>query len=111
MSYWVSGYVRNEEVFAYNYTSNVSMLFRAAFAIPYNRPESGGIRDLDGIRCSKAVSILALVLTFMYNPENASTFKALNPTNKWGDFETARAFLQRILNGCLAYPQARLRVV
>lgn len=37
-------------------------------------------------------------------------FKALNPTNGWGTYETLCSFVEEYLAGCRKYPQADISV-
>lgn len=36
-------------------------------------------------------------------------FRAFEPTNKWGSYEDAMAFLRRVIEMCREHPTARLR--
>ena len=83
-----------------NYTYNVSPMFSAVIGT--------GLDDLDGIRASEMADKCTAILD-AFNREPAK-FKAMNPTNGWGDFEGARNFIQTILDACRAAPNATLRV-
>ena len=83
-----------------HYTYNVSPMFSAVIGT--------GLNELDGIRASEmAEKCVAILDAFNRDP---AKFKAMNPSNGWGDFEGARKFIQTILNACREAPNATLRV-
>lgn len=102
-----------------NYTSNVGSMYRAAMPGPY--PGGGkydGIKDLDGpcgglpgisgLSCKEAARVLSSGLAYMR--EHSEDMRALNPSNGWGEFAGAVAFLERILDACNDHPRGVVAV-
>jgi hypothetical protein len=42
--------------------------------------------------------------------EHKSEYVALNPSNGWGNYEGAVAFLQNLFNACLKYPNSKINI-
>jgi hypothetical protein len=85
---------------AANYTSNVAPMFNRALGRP--------LRDLDGLRAPEAMGLLVRALD-RWNAE-PDVYAALNPENGWGDANGARSFLEQLLEACIKYPLAVVRV-
>lgn len=78
-----------------NYTYNVSPMY-------YDVLE-GGLKSLDGMVASvAAICLEGAIAKLEASPDK---YKAMNPANKWGDYEGAIKFLRRIRNNCLKYPK------
>lgn len=86
-----------------NYTYNCSPMFTLACG-------AAGINDLDGKICREVIESLDRAVAHMRAPENAETYQAMNPPNKWGNHEGATAFLAGIAAAARALPNARVRV-
>lgn len=83
-------------------TWNVSPMYYDAFGT------EKGIRGLDRMIASDAVSLLNdVIITMKTNPDK---YKAMNPTNKWGNYEVALKYLETIRDACDNNPKAILRV-
>jgi len=101
-----------------NMTSNVGAMYRAAMPGPYpgggrydgtGDPEPcGGLRGLSGLRCSDALPILRAGLAAM--AEREAEMRALEPSNGWGSYEGAVAYLTEIADVCEANPRGTLAV-
>ena len=82
-----------------NYTYNVSAMF-------YDAIGAEGIRSLNGKTGEEAKPILEAAIK---NMESApDKYKALNPPNKWGDYEGALQLLKTLLQWCTDAPKAFL---
>lgn len=85
-----------------NYTWNVYPMFKRALG------DDGFCNEWDGLPAHVAVERCNLTLAeFDAFPD---TFRALNPSNGWGDFDGARAFIEAIRDACARAPNATLRV-
>lgn len=83
-----------------NYTWNISPMITAAVG---HTPS-----DWDGVLAAQVAEITSTILS-AFNADPAK-FRALNPDNGWGDFEGARAFIQKINDACRDAPAAIMRV-
>ena len=83
-----------------NMTYNVGGMFSAVIG--------HSITQWDGRPAAEVANACATILdAFNRNP---AKFKAMEPTNGWGDFDGARAFIQMINDACVAAPKAVVRV-
>lgn len=81
-----------------NITSNVSRMWSLA------SPETDGLREIDGKRCSEfAHRLKAGVDDMRAHPEK---YLPLNPENGWGDYEAALEYLSNIADAAYAHPMA-----
>jgi hypothetical protein len=83
-----------------NYTSNVAPMWEQALG--------GPLAGMHGWAASTAVPVLDRAVAAMRAAPAA--FEALNPSNGWGDYEGALAYLERLREGCVAHPKAHIRV-
>ncbi len=84
-----------------NNTYNCSPMFRRALG-------GNGINDLNGKIASDVLPTLRVAVSHMAaNPE---IYTPMNPANGWGDYPTARKFLEDILLSAAAHPKATIRV-
>jgi len=91
-----------------NYTYNVSGMFRLAL---YGSTESEkGWTSLDGMKVSDALPMLNKAYEHMSDPVNANTYRKMNPSNGWGDFEGATRYLKDLLDACREWPDAVIEV-
>lgn len=107
MSYDVSlvintGKIEHEVVDCGNYTSNVYKMYRKAFK------SENGIKELIDKKADYATIILPDVIKDM--EDNAEEYKALNPSNGWGDYEGALAYLKTILKWCIIHPNCTIKI-
>lgn len=83
-----------------NYTYNVSGMFRKAGIESLN--------DLEGKKCSDLIPMLSKAADAMKADPEA--YRAMNPSNGWGNYEGALEFLCWILEQCQRHPKATLHV-
>jgi hypothetical protein len=111
MSYWVS-LVRNldgqeYEVFEVgNYTSNVSEMWRKA--LEYAGHE-GGLVSLHGV-VADPIHRDVLQEAVRHMRKFPDEFRAMEPENRWGDYDGALAYLEKLLLGCRLHPLAIISV-
>lgn len=83
-----------------NYTYNVTPMFAAACG---SSPSAWDGKPASDVH----VTCCVILAAFNGNP---SKYRAMNPSNGWGDFEGARTFIQEIADACAASPRATVRV-
>jgi hypothetical protein len=88
-----------EELFWRNYTSNCAPMWRAAGA---------DLADMDGKPASQCGSVIGLAVQVMKN--EPARFKAMNPPNGWGDYDSCIEFLAAIADACERDPEATVQV-
>jgi hypothetical protein len=86
-----------------NYTYNCSTMFRLALLVEYE-----GLNGLSGKLAKDVIPALEIAISRMEN--DPDKYKAMNPTNGWGDYESALEYIRGILNGCREHPATILRV-
>jgi hypothetical protein len=89
-----------------NYTHNCQGMWTLALH------ETGcekGLCDFDGLLASAAIALLSPAVDYMFAPEHHDTFTLMNPKNGWGNFESARDFLQKFLRDCQQHPLCTIR--
>lgn len=72
--------------------------------------EAGGCspNDWDGMSAANVrAKCLEILAAFEADPDK---FKAMNPSNGWGNFEGARRFIREISDACELAPRATVRV-
>jgi hypothetical protein len=89
-----------------NYTYNVAPMFSRA--LPERPTGRSGIRQLNGMRGGAAKELLTLAIGKM--EAYPSEYKVLNPSNGWGDYDSALELLRELRRWCEAAPDARMRV-
>jgi len=85
-----------------NYTSNLAGMWWDAFGYSF--------ADLDGRSCSEAAPLIAAALVKMRDPANFEKYKAMEPSNGWGDMDSAIDFVQKTHDACLRHPRGQLRI-
>jgi hypothetical protein len=87
-----------------NYTSNVSPMWNLALQ------KAGELRmkDLHDRQCGTVIDPLTRAIEYMKN--NPDEFRAMNPPNSWGKYEGALEYLEELLRGCKAAPDAYIYV-
>ena len=86
-----------------NYTYNCGPMFRLALG-------DGGIPQLNYMLGSTAYPILLAGWMHMIADENQDAYIALNPPNKWGDFNGARRIVATLLAWAHEHPTAVFEV-
>jgi hypothetical protein len=83
-----------------NYTSDVAPMWDLALGRPlyelHNWNAEDVVPDLD-----RAIAAMRAA---------PAVYEALNPSNGWGDYEGALAYLERLREGCVAHPKTYIRV-
>ena len=82
-----------------NHTSNCAPMWRHAGA---------DLREYDGKPASEAAGPLTEAVARM--EADPDTYRAMNPPNGWGDYDTALAFLREIAQACARHSKATVRV-
>lgn len=84
-----------------NMTSNVHPMYTKAFNL-----QDGFGKFIHESDCSDLIPILEAGIKYMekYKKE----MLALNPSNGWGDYDSALKFLQRLWWSCKEYPDCRV---
>ena len=90
-----------ESVYERNYTYNVSPMF-------YEAMGEGGIRQLDGLTGAECLEILDSGIEAM--AADPDKYRALNPPNGWGDYDSALQMLREMRAACVEYPEAGMRI-
>jgi len=86
----------------WNYTSNVAPMWRKAM------PETNGLAGMDGMLAEEAAQRLALGIERM--EAEPAAYRALNPPNGWGDFDSQLECLKAWLAECQRHPKATMVV-
>ena len=92
----------NVEVTIGNYTSNVSRMWTDALGMHMS--------ELEAMTSEVAIPILDMAVERMNDPSNYDKYKAMEPSNGWGNFEGARIYLTSILTEWRAHPWCRIVV-
>jgi len=100
MSYDVSLYNDDgEEITWRNMTSNVSCMWRHAGA---------NLAEFDGKKAGEVYKQLVEALAAML--KDPDTYRAMNPPNGWGSYETCVEFLRKLAVDFGAHPNLTVRV-
>lgn len=83
-----------------NMTSNVSPMWRKALGFP--------LSDLEGVSGALAKASLREAIKSM--EDDPEPYRAMNPSNGWGDHESALEYLRKILAMCVTHPKALIRI-
>lgn len=86
-----------DSVFSANITHNVSPMWRKACVF-------SALYESEGRAAGELVSTLEAGVTDMQKEPDG--YRALNPSNGWGDYDGALEFLQDVLEACKKYPKA-----
>lgn len=84
-----------------NMTSNVAPMWRKALP-----PD--GIAGLHGRRCADVTGQLQLAVAHMEN--HPDFYRAMNPPNGWGDYESALDYLRKLRDAAAAHPLTTIEV-
>lgn len=101
-----------------NMTSNVGGMYARALPGPYegggryggfdeSKPRAG-LPGLSGLRCRDAAPILRAGIETMQAEEDI--MRAMEPSNGWGSYEGALAYLCRVAAACAEHPDGVLAV-
>jgi hypothetical protein len=85
-----------------NYTSNVSDVWTKALGFP--------LHDLNDRMAGECIEPLTRAVLSMNDPANEADYQAMNPSNRWGSFEGAREYLEKLLEGCKRHPKTRVHI-
>ena len=91
-----------------NMTSNVSPMWRRAISAATG--QEMGLADLEGKTGAEIAPILNKALGHICDPANATEYRAMNPSNGWGDVNSAVQYLRAILDACNQHPKAMLYI-
>ncbi|PLR99586.1 hypothetical protein [Bacillus sp. T33-2] len=83
-----------------NYTYNVSKMYGAAMGKTMS--------DFHGMEAFNAVDILSK--GFCEMRDNPEKYKAMNPSNGWGNYEGALQYLEKLLLACIENPNSIINV-
>ena len=86
----------------HNYTYNVSPMFYRAF------PGDGGLRGIHGVTGAVAAPLINKAMEYMR--DHMDEMRALNPSNGWGDADSALKFLAKIHEEAMEHPKATVGV-
>ncbi len=89
-----------------NYTSNVHVMWHKALE---HAGQGGGLDALDG-KVADADLVVALTDAVRHMRKVPDEFRPLGPSNGWGDYEGALAYLDHLLLACRLHPLAIVRV-
>ncbi len=82
-----------------NMTSNVAPMWRRAGA---------DLAEFDGRAAGDVLPMLQAAIAAMEaDPE---TYRAMNPPNRWGDFDSCLSFLRRLRQEFTSHPKTTVRV-
>ena len=106
MSYDISLYINTgiEErkvVEVGNYTYNCCGMFTDASA-------GTAISDLDGEECWKIEPMLASAVENLQ--KNPNKYRAMNPENGWGDYDSFLLYVEKLLRECRQNPKCKIVV-
>lgn len=85
-----------------NYTHNCQPMWWLALAEGAHVEMS--LCDFDGMAADKASPLLELAVAHMRAEENRDRYVDLNPSNGWGDYETALEYLNAFYEACVEHP-------
>lgn len=86
----------------WNYTSNVAPMWRLAM------PDTDGLAGLEGMQAGEAAKVLRLGIAHMEN--EPAPYKALDPPNNWGDFDSQLEALKQLMAWCERHPRAKVAI-
>lgn len=86
-----------------NYTSNCAPMWGHALEMA---GEDIRLSDTEGRTGAEVLPLLTKAVQHM--TDNPDVYKAMNPTNGWGDYESATEYLRNIAQECGRHPKARL---
>ncbi|MGH3634219.1 MAG: hypothetical protein ACREN2_13495 [Candidatus Dormibacteria bacterium] len=82
-----------------NQTSNVSCMWRHAGA---------DLAEFDGRTAVEALPALRIAIAAI--EDDPGTYKAMNPANGWGDYDSCLEFLRELVKDFTAHPKATVVV-
>ena len=86
-------------------TYNLGGMFREALGVSMQK--HGDEPALDGMLAADALVIVSAALTRM--AAEPGVFRALNPPNGWGNYDSAVEFLRWLQDECRNHPKATVR--
>jgi hypothetical protein len=93
-----------------NYTHNCNSMMRKALDATGQLEPLGDdhLYALNGLPCVEIGPILDKAMNWWQ--EHADEMVELNPSNGWGDADSAYNFWRRVATACVEHPKARLRM-
>lgn len=89
----------------FNYTSNMYKFFRHFIK---DTGKGGGLREIDGLKASRAASILRFVMQDINQARNnwgdIAFRERYDAENNWGSVLGASLFLAEVMAACYTYP-------
>ena len=106
MSYWVylrinTGGRNDAEIYSRNMTSNVAPMWRKAGI---------DLQECDGKPVTDVLPVLRAAVAAINDPSEYAAYKALEPSNGWGDYAGAVQFLEELLRACEDNPACTVDV-
>jgi hypothetical protein len=86
-----------------NMTYNVAPMYCEAFNW-HGKKKRQGIRGIEGMKGKRAVKVLQHALARM--KADPPKYEAMNPSNGWGDYESAMKCLEDLIAMAKAHPKA-----
>jgi hypothetical protein len=86
----------------WNYTSNCARMWRQAM------PETDGLAGMHGMLAGDAAKVLRNGITHMTADPGA--YRAMNPENGWGDYDSQLFALRELLGAFDAAPRAKVAI-
>lgn len=86
-----------------NYTHNCQPMW--SHALKETGSEIPHLCGFNQVEASKAFPILQAAVAHMDDPANHETYEAMNPSNGWGKFKSAREYLRNFMFACRDYPK------
>lgn len=94
-----TGGPNQHSVWSENHTSNTAGMWDKAGAT---------LRDWEGITASNAEPMLTAAIAEM--EANPDTYRAMEPSNGWGSYESCINFLKSIRDACREHPRCTLNI-
>lgn len=85
-----------------NYTYNCGKMFAAATGTDQ------WLSDLNGMTCKSAWLIVSRAVDEM--EEHPDKYRAMNPENGWGDFDSFLKYVKKLKDACEKYPESKVVV-
>ena len=104
VSYWVyltidTGGPNTHDIWGRNHTSNTASMWREAGA---------DLTEMDGMDAATASYVLTQAIKEIAS--RPSKYRAMEPENGWGTYDSCLGFLREIRDACDEHPNAALRV-
>ena len=84
-----------------NMTYNVSPMFQEALG-------GDGLMGMQGHKAKDSIPLLQQAVKDMR--DHPDKYKAMNPSNGWGDYHGALAYLEKLLESCKDHPRCTIYI-